>query len=72
MDQILLDVTGIEGVRAGDTATLLGRAGAARVPVEEMAAMLDTIPYEIPCLIGPRSPRLLVQGSDPRKDGEPL
>lgn len=72
MDQILLDVTGIEGVRVGDTATILGRDGAERVPVEEMAAMLDTIPYEITCLIGPRSPRLLVQNTAAGKDGATL
>ena len=69
MDQLLIDVTGVEGVRAGDTATLLGRDGEERIPVEEMAEMLDTIPYEITCLIGARSPRLVLDAAA-GKDGE--
>jgi len=58
MDMILVDVTDIPGVIVGDEAVLIGRQGEERITANDIAALLDTIPYEVLCSIGPRIPRL--------------
>jgi alanine racemase len=57
MDYITVDVTEVPGARVGDTVTLLGRDGNGEIRVEELAAHVGTIPYEILCGIGPRVKR---------------
>ena len=57
MDQIMVDVGHISGVRIGDEAVLIGRQGAEEIKVEELAEMAGTIPYEIVCMINNRVPR---------------
>lgn len=47
MDQTMLDVTGIPGVRQGDEVVLIGRQGAAEITVEDVAQRLETINYEV-------------------------
>lgn len=61
MDQCMADVTGIP-VREGQTVTLFGRDGADVLPVEELADAMDTISYEVVCLVGKRVPRLYCRG----------
>lgn len=58
MDLTVVDVTGIPGVSAGDTATLIGRDGEEVITVDEVAARVGTIGYEILTGLGPRLPRL--------------
>ncbi len=58
MDQCLLDVTAVANAREGATVTVFGRDGDAVLPVEELAAISGTIPYEMVCLIGKRVPRI--------------
>jgi alanine racemase len=59
MDQCLADVTGLEGLAAGDEVLLFGGP---ELPAEEVAARLGTINYEIVCMVGRRVPRIY-QGS---------
>ena len=47
MDQIMVDVTDIEGAKVGDEAVLMGAQGGERITPEELAKIADTIPYEI-------------------------
>ena len=47
MDQMVVDVSGIPGVRAGDTATLIGTDEGETITAGEMAALLSTTPHEI-------------------------
>ncbi len=47
MDMITVDLTDCPGVKIGDRAILWGR----EVPIEEIAAAADTIPYELSCRI---------------------
>ncbi len=63
MDWIMLDVTHIEGVSAGDEVVLLGcdREGNC-IRAEELAAWAGTIPYEIFCGISKRVPRIYLNG----------
>jgi len=62
MDQTMLDVSAIPDVRVGDEALLFGRNEKGCLPVEEMASLLDTINYEIVCLVGKRVPRVYLRG----------
>lgn len=57
MDMILVDVTHIPGVTAGDEVVLMGRQEHEQITANEIATWLDTIPYEVLCSIGPRVPR---------------
>jgi alanine racemase len=61
MDLSLLDVTDIPGVNVGDEVMLLGRSQQASITALDIAQMLDTVPYEVLCLIGKRVPRLYVE-----------
>jgi alanine racemase len=58
MDLTVLDLTDLPGAARGDEVVLIGRQGAESITVEEVAAWLDTIPYEVLCGIGPRVPRV--------------
>jgi len=57
MDQIMVDVTGIE-VRRGAVATLLGKDGAETIQAQELAELIGTINYEVVSRIGPRVKRI--------------
>jgi Alr-MurF fusion protein len=59
MDQTMLDVTGIPGVRQGDEVVLIGRQGAAEITVEQVAQRLGTINYEVVAEILARVPRVI-------------
>lgn len=58
MDQLVVDCGTTLDVAVGDDVVLLGRQGDQEVTVDEMAAALGTINYEILCGIGPRVPRV--------------
>lgn len=58
MDLVTIDVTDIADAAVGDEVVLLGRQGNDEIPVEEIAAKLDTISYEVFCGIGKRVPRV--------------
>jgi alanine racemase len=62
MDWIMLDVTGIDGVAAGDEVTLLGPDPMGDcITAEELSAAAGTIPYEIFCGISKRVPRVYLR-----------
>ena len=61
MDQLMVDV-GDEPVEPGDEVVLIGRQGEAEVRATEWAERLGTIAYEIVCGIGPRAPRVYIDG----------
>jgi alanine racemase len=60
MDHMMADVTEIEGVRTGDEAVLIGRQGGECVSAEELAALMDTVNYEIVTTIGDRVKRVWI------------
>jgi len=62
MDMIMVDVTEIPQVRPGDEAVLYGRQGETEISVEEVAAKIGTISYEVVCAISHRVPRVYVGG----------
>lgn len=60
MDYTTVDVTDVPGVELGTHATLIGRDGAEEIRIEELAALVGTIPYEVACSIGNRVTRTYV------------
>lgn len=62
MDQCMVDVTDIGPVKVGDEVILLGEENGIKNNADDMAEMLDTINYEILCMIGRRVPRVYIEG----------
>ncbi len=62
MDMTMVDITDIEDATMGDIVTLIGQQGEERITAADLAACLNTIPYEILCTIGPRIPRIYSNG----------
>ncbi len=58
MDQLMIDVSDLEGLQEGDVVTLLGEDGDERIGVETWAQTLGTIPWEILCGFKNRLPRI--------------
>lgn len=58
MDQLMLDVSNINGVKEGDVVTVFGKDDKMILTVDELAKKIGTINYEIVCLIGKRVPRI--------------
>ncbi|MCL2228011.1 MAG: serine racemase VanT catalytic subunit [Oscillospiraceae bacterium] len=58
MDMLMLDVTDVGGVKAGDVATLIGRDGDEVVRCEDVAAASGTITNDILCRLGERLARI--------------
>ncbi len=57
MDMILVDA-GDDRVSVGDEAVLIGSQGIETITADEIAALDDTISYEVICNIGKRVPRI--------------
>ncbi len=62
MDQFMVNVTDIPGVKPGDEVTLIGRDGEEEITMEELAELSGRFNYEFACDIGKRVPRVYVRG----------
>lgn len=62
MDQLMLDVTDIPGVQAGDVVTVVGSEGSCQITLGELASIAGTIHYELACLVSRRVPRIYQKG----------
>jgi alanine racemase len=62
MDQFVVDVTGIEGVRQDDEVVVFGCQGEEEISAEEVAALAGTINYEVVTSILPRVTRVYLKG----------
>jgi alanine racemase len=58
MDQMMVDVSRVRGVRAGDEAVLIGRQGRDKITVGELAEWCGTVPWEVLTAISYRVPRI--------------
>jgi alanine racemase len=58
MDQFMVDLTGVDSAASGDEVVLIGRQGSEEVAADDLAGYMDTINYEIVCMIDGRIPRL--------------
>jgi alanine racemase len=66
MDLVTIDVTDVGGASIGDEVVLLGRQGSEEIAVEELAAKLDTITYEVFCNVSARVPRVYIGAGEAR------
>ncbi len=67
MDLTMVDLTDVPEAAVGDEVVLFGEQGDASLPLEEVAAGSETLPYEIMCTIGKRVTRIYVSGGRPVK-----
>lgn len=58
MDQLMVDVTDIEGVAPGDKVVLIGSQGGETITMEEISEAAGSFNYEFVCGISRRVPRL--------------
>ena len=61
MDQCMIRLK--EKLPVGEPVQLIGRQGDEEVLIDEWAEKLGTIPYEIPCILTKRVPRVYVNGT---------
>ena len=64
MDQCMVDVTDIPGVKIGDTVTLLGKDADEEITMEQLGELSGRFNYEFACLITPRVPRIYHKNND--------
>ena len=70
MDQMMFNVTGIDGVSAGDEVILIGSDGNESITADDLAEACGTIGYEIVCGISKRVPRVYKGGGKSVGDDE--
>ena len=58
MDQIMVDITDIDGVEIGDHAVVLGKSGDEEITAEQLGEMCCSFNYEVVCTFMPRVIRL--------------
>lgn len=61
MDQFMVDVSHIDGVKVRDDVILIGRDGDKEISVEEVAEPANSFNYELVCNIGRRVPRVYIR-----------
>lgn len=61
MDQFMIDVTNIPDVKIGDEVILLGEKNGLKYNADDMAKKLDTINYEVTCMLKSRLPRVYIK-----------
>ncbi len=60
MDQLMVDITEVPGVEAGDWVTLVGREGDREITWDQLAAQSGSVSYERICGIRSRVPRVYI------------
>ncbi|MBR8831778.1 MAG: Alanine racemase 2 [Chroococcopsis gigantea SAG 12.99] len=60
MDQLMIDISGMSDISAGEIVTLIGYDGGVVIGAEDWAASLNTISWEILCGFKHRLPRITV------------
>lgn len=60
MDQCMINATGVNNIDVGDLVTVLGSDGGVKITADDLADNLQTISYEILCLLSKRLPRIYV------------
>ena len=58
MDQIMVDVTGIDNVGVGDRVVILGRSGDGEITADDFGRMANSFAYEVICTFMPRIKRV--------------
>ncbi len=64
MDQTMIDVTGIDGVKEGRQITVFGTDNGAFIGVDEIAEKAGLINYEVLCSLSRRVPRVYIKNNE--------
>lgn len=64
MDQIMVDITGIDGVSVGDYVVIMGTSGDEKITAEELGSMCDSFNYEVICTFMPRVIRIYCENNE--------
>lgn len=64
MDQCMINVSGVKDVQSLDEVVLIGEQDGERITAEEIADQLDTVNYEVICMISHRVARVYVRGGE--------
>lgn len=64
MDQLMIDVSEVPGVKEGSKVTVFGYDDNEFISVDELAERIGTINYEVVCLIGKRVPRIYYKNGE--------
>lgn len=61
MDQLMIDVSNVDGVKEYDHVTLIGKDGSESITMEELGDISGRFNYEMSCDLGKRIPRVFTQ-----------
>lgn len=61
MDQCMVDLTDVDGVKVGDEVIIMGSDGTHTILADDIAAATGTINYEIVCAFGQRLPKIYIR-----------
>ncbi len=61
MDQCMIDVTDVPGVKAGDEVIIIGSSGKNSILADDIGDATGTINYEIVCAFGQRLPKVYIK-----------
>lgn len=61
MDQCMIDLTDVEGVKVGDEVIIMGSDGKNQILADDIANATGTINYEIVCAFGQRLPKVYIK-----------
>ena len=64
MDQFMIDVTDIDNVKSGDEVILLGESNEVKFNADDLAKCMDSINYEVLCLLKKRVPRAYIKNGE--------
>lgn len=64
MDQCMIDLSDVEDVKIGDEVVIFGYEEELYPHVDELAKKIDTINYEIICMVGRRIPRVYIKNNE--------
>jgi alanine racemase len=67
MDMLMVDVSSIDGVEAGERVTLIGDDGPERIGAAEIARIAGSIPYAVLTAPGKRVPRIYIRDGRPSR-----
>lgn len=61
MDQCMIDITDVSGVKVGDEVILIGEDENNKFNADVVGELIGTISYEVVCMIGKRVPRVYIK-----------
>ncbi|MBU3159459.1 alanine racemase [Clostridium frigoris] len=64
MDQCMIDITDVSGVKVGDEVILIGEDENNKFNADTVGELIGTISYEIVCMIGKRVPRVYIKKNE--------